>query len=121
MCFANNLATLGFFTPAFGSPAFNDRNTSAALIPDAVTTSVCGAPVGLAGVGASSPHCFFRKAERLSRVRGSVHVLVSLMVRAIAHQHTLNLQREEHILGTNLSSSSTLLKSLPYRRVLELI
>lgn len=84
MCLAKSFATLGFFTPTAGKPAFSDRNTSAALMPEAVTTSVCGAPVGLAGVGSSFPHCAFRKAGSLSKLRGSVQLLLSLMVRAAA-------------------------------------
>lgn len=82
MCLANSFDTLGFITPTLGSPDFNDLKTSAALIPEAVTTIVCGAPVGLDGVGSSFPHCFLRNAERLSRALGLDQLLVSLIVRA---------------------------------------
>lgn len=82
ICFANNFETLGFFTPCLGRPVFRALNVSAALIPDAVTTMVCGAPVGVPGVGFKSVLCCFKNPAIFSSVRGSVQVVLSLMHRA---------------------------------------
>ena len=96
MCLANSLATFGFFTPSFGNPDFSDLKTSAALIPEAVTTRVCGAPVGLAGVACSFPPCFFKNGERFSKLRVSVQVLVSLMVHAVGISTDSNMSHGKH-------------------------
>jgi hypothetical protein len=82
MCFANNLATSGFLVPCLGRPLLRDLQRSAARIPDAVTTMVCGAPTGFFGVGSSEVHCFFRNADKLSVVLGSVQPVLSRTVLA---------------------------------------
>ena len=89
-CFANNLATSGFLTPSLGRPAFRDRHTSAARIPDAVIMMVCGAPGGFVGVAFRSPACFLRNAGSLSVTRGSVQLVLSFTLRATFCQYVLD-------------------------------
>ena len=86
MCFANSLATFGSLIPSLGRPDLRDLHTSAARIPDAVTTMVCGAPTGFFGVGLSVLHCVFRNAERLSVVLGFDQLVLSRTVRAFINQ-----------------------------------
>lgn len=72
--------------PCLGSPLLRDLQTSAARIPDAVTTMVCGAPGGFVGVGFKLVHCCFRKVERLSRVRDWLQLVLSRTVLAAQSQ-----------------------------------
>jgi hypothetical protein len=85
MCFANSLAIFGSLRlfGCLGSSDFRDLTISAARIPDAVTTMVCGAPTGFLGVGSSAVHCFFRNADILPVTRGPVQLVLSRTVLAI--------------------------------------
>lgn len=103
MCFANSLATFGSLVPCLGRPDLRDLHRSAARIPDNVTIMVCGAPTGFLGVGSSVMHCFFRNADKLSVVRGSVQLVLSrtvraALVRSASSHESIALTRNEFVL-----------------------
>jgi hypothetical protein len=48
---------------------------------------VCGAPINFLGLAFNWLHCDFKKADRLSEVRGSVQLVLSRTVLAKLGQH----------------------------------